>query len=421
MLTGISVFFVYFNNRSFRPFRRLALRYGSRGGMEESEYISNVLSGYEALNDQMSRELDRWRDVKLDVALNYLLHGEQDSHSELARLVEGYYTSFRVLCVAAQDDEGRCDLSAFSALDDYLSSRAIMYSGNVRVFLLDSAVGGQDIRDALRRCFALEERMFIFAGVSDLYADMGQLGAALRQARERMAALPALEGESIPVALEDARASDSPGITLMAQNHLVDQVLGGRISYELIDEALLRDPLAPLQSMCANAHVLSVLLRTICLSAHRDFPAALDSPAFTSGVNAFYLAATLKEGFGAVAEQYAPGQTDLSEQVKKYVNARFREPLTLESIAEAFSLSPTYLSRYFKKATGINLFVYLSRVRMEAAKAILVEHPDLKISEVAEAVGITSSDTFHRQFKNYTGMAPDQYRRHAMAGKELST
>ena len=47
---------------------------------------------------------------------------------------------------------------------------------------------------------------------------------------------------------------------------------------------------------------------------------------------------------------------------------------------------------------------------MEEARKILLEEECIKVSDVAELVGISSISTFIRQFKNYYGCSPDQYR-----------
>ena len=86
-------------------------------------------------------------------------------------------------------------------------------------------------------------------------------------------------------------------------------------------------------------------------------------------------------------------------------------PLSLETIAAAFDITPVYLSSWFKKNMGINLSTHIANVRMEEAKRLLVENRSLKVQEVAETVGIPSISTFIRQFKNYTGITPDQYRK----------
>ena len=92
------------------------------------------------------------------------------------------------------------------------------------------------------------------------------------------------------------------------------------------------------------------------------------------------------------------------------IDKHYKDVLSLDSVAEVFGISPVYLSAWFKKNAGINFSQYITKVRMEEARIILLEEECIKVSDVAELVGISSISTFIRQFKNYYGCSPDQYR-----------
>lgn len=85
------------------------------------------------------------------------------------------------------------------------------------------------------------------------------------------------------------------------------------------------------------------------------------------------------------------------------------EELTLETLADKIYLSPSYLSKLFKKETGENLSVYIQNVRIQQAK-LLLRTTDLKTYEVAERVGISDPVYFSRTFKKITGMKPKDFR-----------
>jgi AraC-like DNA-binding protein len=63
----------------------------------------------------------------------------------------------------------------------------------------------------------------------------------------------------------------------------------------------------------------------------------------------------------------------------------------------------------FKKGTGINFTEYLSRVRIERSKNLLL-NPHLRVSEIAFEVGFQSLTHFNRVFKNTVGESPSHYR-----------
>lgn len=105
-------------------------------------------------------------------------------------------------------------------------------------------------------------------------------------------------------------------------------------------------------------------------------------------------------------------------RIKKYIGEHYAEELSLEGLAEFFGMNAAYLSRFFKKHTGMNFMEYLTKVRMEAAIRILAD-PTVKVYEVCEQVGYTSQQYFLMLFKKYTGQTPSEYRKNrAWDGKE---
>lgn len=93
-----------------------------------------------------------------------------------------------------------------------------------------------------------------------------------------------------------------------------------------------------------------------------------------------------------------------------HIRLHYREPLTLEGLADRFGLSARHLFRLFKQRTGQTFGEYLQSVRMEAACKLLRE-TESKILTIAEAVGYRDTDSFYRVFKQWTGSTPGEYRR----------
>src|SRR5690242_8499947 len=85
------------------------------------------------------------------------------------------------------------------------------------------------------------------------------------------------------------------------------------------------------------------------------------------------------------------------------------EPLSLGRIAQVANISRHYFCKMFKKATGINFTDYLSRVRVEKSKTLLL-NPNSRISEAAFACGFQSMTNFNREFKRVVGRSPTQFR-----------
>lgn len=89
----------------------------------------------------------------------------------------------------------------------------------------------------------------------------------------------------------------------------------------------------------------------------------------------------------------------------QYIHDNYAEDITLADLADKVFISRNYLSHIFKSMTGDSFNTYLTRVRMEKAKELLMEHKML-VYEVAEKVGYQNVPYFSTLFKKYSGMNP---------------
>lgn len=96
------------------------------------------------------------------------------------------------------------------------------------------------------------------------------------------------------------------------------------------------------------------------------------------------------------------------EQLLSYLRENYMLDISLDELAEKASVSTYTLSRAFKETLGVNFIEYLTQIRLERAKELLVES-DMKINGIAEKVGYQPS-YFNRIFKKAVGMTPNQYR-----------
>ena len=96
-------------------------------------------------------------------------------------------------------------------------------------------------------------------------------------------------------------------------------------------------------------------------------------------------------------------------RAKKFIEEHQAEEISLGDVAKAVNTSTFYFCKMFKKATGLNFTDYLSRVRVEKAKNLLL-NPNMRISEVAFAAGFQSLSHFNRVFRRIAGESPTSYR-----------
>ena len=106
----------------------------------------------------------------------------------------------------------------------------------------------------------------------------------------------------------------------------------------------------------------------------------------------------------------SPSRESVMDGILNYIHHNYQENLKLGSIAELFGYNSSYLGKVFSKTTGKNFNSYVDEVRIENSKRLLKEH-DYKVYEIAQRVGYTNVDYFHKKFKKYTGMSPAEYRK----------
>ncbi len=105
----------------------------------------------------------------------------------------------------------------------------------------------------------------------------------------------------------------------------------------------------------------------------------------------------------------------LINKIMQYIKEHCSEDISLDDVAEKFSLSPVYLSKYFKQHANEKFIDYLSRMRMEKAM-LLLENPNYKVYEICEMVGYNSIRHFYKLFKLFTGFTPTEYRNNILKG-----
>lgn len=96
-------------------------------------------------------------------------------------------------------------------------------------------------------------------------------------------------------------------------------------------------------------------------------------------------------------------------KARRYVEEHFDEPITLTKAAKVVNTSVRYFCKVFKNYTGITFVDYLTRLRVEKSKDLLL-NPNRRISEAAFEVGFESLTQFNRSFKKHTGMTPTEFR-----------
>ena len=102
--------------------------------------------------------------------------------------------------------------------------------------------------------------------------------------------------------------------------------------------------------------------------------------------------------------------------ITRYLQEHLAEEVSLSVLAEEFHLSAQYISQLFKNEIGVGFLAYLTNIRMEQAKQLLLS-TSLSIAEVSEQSGYGDYRVFTKVFKKSEGITPSQYRRDFIAAK----
>ncbi len=101
----------------------------------------------------------------------------------------------------------------------------------------------------------------------------------------------------------------------------------------------------------------------------------------------------------------------LYQKVISYIAEHYTEDISLAQIAKGFGYNEKYLSHTLHELTGIQFRQLLAFYRIGHAKKLLATAKNRDISDIAIDSGFSALNTFHRTFKEFTGMTPSEYRK----------
>lgn len=94
-----------------------------------------------------------------------------------------------------------------------------------------------------------------------------------------------------------------------------------------------------------------------------------------------------------------------------YIYSHINRRITVEDLAEHVDLSPSYLSRLFKKELDISISDYICEMKIEKAQHLL-RYSDYSLIEIANYLAFSSQSHFIQTFKKLIGVTPKKYRDH---------
>ncbi len=134
-----------------------------------------------------------------------------------------------------------------------------------------------------------------------------------------------------------------------------------------------------------------------CLALYEAFDSEISFPALMAKAQA-----TVISFFDeALASQPTP-----AEQIKIYLEKHYGEPLSLDRILQSLGYSKSKLCADFKKVYGKTVFEMLTDIRLQNAKELLEEDPEILVKEVALSCGFNDCSYFCRLYRKAFGQSP---------------
>ena len=105
------------------------------------------------------------------------------------------------------------------------------------------------------------------------------------------------------------------------------------------------------------------------------------------------------------SERYSP----IIQQIVNVINNKYYEDITLKALAKKYNVNNSYLGQMFAKETGNSFSEHLNKVKNSKAKELIL-NTNMRINDIANAVGYIDTSYFYRKFKNHYGVSPSTLR-----------
>lgn len=110
-------------------------------------------------------------------------------------------------------------------------------------------------------------------------------------------------------------------------------------------------------------------------------------------------------------ENHTPSVTPLLEKGMQFVQNNYDKNIHLQDVAQHIHVSTNYLSKKFNDELRFSFNDYLSQLRLNQAKKLMIEHPEYSLQYISDSVGYSSQNYFTNSFKKYEKMTPTQFKR----------
>jgi AraC-like DNA-binding protein len=110
-----------------------------------------------------------------------------------------------------------------------------------------------------------------------------------------------------------------------------------------------------------------------------------------------------------VKTRYHPANSRV-KRIHEFMMNNYREEVTLKQISDLVHMAPASASRFFKSATGLSVFEYLNKIKIDLSRQLLL-NTDMSVVDISYDSGFNNLSHFNKQFKKFNQVTPRQFRK----------
>ncbi|WP_199616352.1 helix-turn-helix domain-containing protein [Paenibacillus alkalitolerans] len=407
---------------------------------------SVIIYGLIRVNYHPVKQLMQWAEMQLlnsqpaikDHLLLSLLKGEFESieeFNERGRVAGLAFTNshfFVVLFEFPKNQAATIKEKLIGVVAERLTERIEAYSKDSVeedrvIFILSTSLDGDRLEQWLKELHrSLIETVSIpvTMGVGSLYRDAGQVGKSYIEASTAVD-YKLIKGNNKIIFFNEAAAVDSRSIAYPTQSLeqleiLIKQGNADKITEALADisDKIRANATTLFAARCLCFDIVNTVMKAmveiyaVVPETKKQFPDVLSLMQFdTVEELTEAITAACADLCRVMRENNANSSEPLITAIIAYMRENYTNPdFSIQNMADHFSISISYASRYVKEQTGRNISDYVNQMRIDYARRLL-KSEDCSLKEIVERIGYYDVSSFIRKFKKTVGVTPGEYRR----------